>query len=56
VTPATELDQRLQAAMRDLLVETPAGFGVRGGAPRRQALLSWQPCLGSASQPPGTDS
>ena len=43
VEEGSEADQRLRAAVDDLLEETPAGMVVRGMAPRRQALISWRP-------------
>ncbi len=38
-----EADLRLRAAADELLEATPAGFVVRGAAPRRQAMVSWRP-------------
>ena len=43
VEEGTEADQRLRAAVDDLLEETPAGMVVRGMAARRMALVSWRP-------------
>lgn len=43
VWPDTEQDGRLQAAMDDLVVETPGGLAARGSWPRRQGLLGWSP-------------
>ena len=43
VKPDTEKDRRLQAALGELLVETPDGFTVRESRPRRQALIGWSP-------------
>ena len=43
VEEGTEADQRLLAAVDDLLEETPAGMVVRGVAPRRQAIVTWRP-------------
>ena len=43
VKPDTEKDRRLQAAVGELLVETPDGFTVRESRPRRQALIGWSP-------------
>jgi hypothetical protein len=43
VTPDTAQDARLQQAMRELLIETPAGYVIKGAPPGRLALLSWQP-------------
>ena len=43
VKPDTTEDERLQAAIRDLAVETPGGLIVRGARPRRRGLLSWKP-------------
>ena len=43
VKPDTEKDQRLQATMSDLLVETPDGLVIRESQPTRQALISWGP-------------
>ena len=42
VEEGTEEDERLQAAMEDLLEETPEGFTVRGVAPHRQAMITWR--------------
>ena len=43
VDEGSEADQRLRAAVDDLLQETPAGMVVRGVAPRRQAIVTWRP-------------
>ena len=43
VEEGTEADQRLRAAVDELLEESPAGMVVRGMAPRRQALVTWRP-------------
>jgi len=43
VRPGSEEDVRLEAAARELLVETPHGVTMRDARPRRQGLLSWQP-------------
>ena len=43
VDEGSEADQRLRAAVDDLLEKTPAGMVVRGVAPRRQAIVSWRP-------------
>jgi SAM-dependent methyltransferase len=43
VTPDTEQDARLQHAMRELLVETSAGYIIKDLPPGRLALISWQP-------------
>jgi SAM-dependent methyltransferase len=43
VRPDTAEDARLHQAMRELLVETPDGYGVKGAAPEPLALISWQP-------------
>jgi 2-polyprenyl-3-methyl-5-hydroxy-6-metoxy-1,4-benzoquinol methylase len=43
VTPDTEQDARLQQSMRELLIETPAGYVIKGIPPGRLALISWQP-------------
>ncbi|MDE2766045.1 MAG: class I SAM-dependent methyltransferase [Chloroflexota bacterium] len=43
VDPDSEADERLRAAMDDLLVDTPDGLIVRGMSPRRQAILTWRP-------------
>ncbi|MGH2586372.1 MAG: class I SAM-dependent methyltransferase [Dehalococcoidia bacterium] len=42
VRPDSQEDARLEAAARELLVETPHGVTVRDARPRRQGLLSWQ--------------
>jgi SAM-dependent methyltransferase len=43
VRPDTAEDARLHQAMRELLVETPDGYGVKGATPEPLALISWQP-------------
>lgn len=43
VEDGTDADERLRAAADELLEETPAGMVVRGVAPRRPAIVSWQP-------------
>lgn len=43
VEEGAEADERLLAAADDLLLETPAGFVVRGVAPQRHAMISWRP-------------
>ena len=43
VSPGSPEEGRLKQAVRDLLVETPDGFTVKGARPRRQGLLSWSP-------------
>jgi SAM-dependent methyltransferase len=43
VTPDTAEDARLQQAMRELLIETPAGYVIKGIPPGRLALIFWQP-------------
>jgi SAM-dependent methyltransferase len=43
VMPDTEEDIRLQQAMRELLMETPGGYVVKGAKPDRLALISWRP-------------
>ena len=43
VEEGTEEDERLQAAMEDLLEDIPEGITVRGVAPHRQAMITWQP-------------
>jgi hypothetical protein len=43
VKPDTAEDARLHQAMRELLVETPDGYGVKGATPEPLALISWQP-------------
>jgi hypothetical protein len=42
VTPDTEGDVRLQKAMRELLIETPDGYSMKGAEPGRLALISWR--------------
>ena len=39
----TEEDQRLQAIMDQLVVETPHGFDIKDAGLRRQGLISWRP-------------
>jgi len=34
---------RAAAGMRELLIETPAGYVIKGIPPGRLALISWQP-------------
>lgn len=43
IMPDTEQDARLQHAMRELLIETSAGYVIKGLPPGRLALISWQP-------------
>ena len=43
IRPDTAEDARLQRAMRELLIETPDGYGVKGATPEPLALISWQP-------------
>jgi 2-polyprenyl-3-methyl-5-hydroxy-6-metoxy-1,4-benzoquinol methylase len=43
VTPDTEQDARLQQAMRELLIETSAGYSIKDLPPGRLALITWQP-------------
>lgn len=43
VEEGTEEDERLQAAMEDLLEETPEGITVRGVSPHRPGMVTWQP-------------
>ena len=43
VEGGSEADERLRAAMGELLVDTPEGLTVRGVAPRRSAIISWRP-------------
>ena len=43
VEEGTDADERLRAAVADLLEETPSGMVVRGMAARRQAVVSWRP-------------
>ncbi len=43
VSEGTDADGRLRAAVDELLLETPAGFVVRGVAPQRHAMVSWKP-------------
>jgi hypothetical protein len=51
VTPDTEGDARLQQAMRELLIETPAGYIIKGIPPGRLALISWRPASMRQPQP-----
>ena len=43
VEEGTEEDERLQAAMEDLLEDIPEGITVRGVPPHRWAMVTWQP-------------
>lgn len=43
VTPGSEKDSRLQAAMEDLLEKTDSGFVIKGASPSRLGLISWRP-------------
>lgn len=43
VQPGTAKDALLQQAMRELLLETPDGYIVKGTRPGRLALISWRP-------------
>jgi SAM-dependent methyltransferase len=43
VRPDTAEDARLQQAMRELLIETPGGYAIKGATPERLALISWRP-------------
>ena len=43
IRPDTAEDARLQRAMRELLIETRDGYGMKGATPERLALISWQP-------------
>jgi SAM-dependent methyltransferase len=43
VPPGSGKEAALEAAMADLLVETPAGLTVQGLRPRREALVTWRP-------------
>ena len=43
IEEATAEDERLRAAADELLEETTDGITVRGVAPRRQAIITWQP-------------
>jgi 2-polyprenyl-3-methyl-5-hydroxy-6-metoxy-1,4-benzoquinol methylase len=43
VTPDTAQDALLQQAMRELLLETPDGYVIKGAEPGRLALISWRP-------------
>jgi len=45
VQPGTAQDELLQTAMRELLLETPEGYIVKGAQPGRLALISWRPVL-----------
>ncbi len=51
VTPDTQHDARLQQAMHALLQETPEGYVIKGTAPGRLALISWQPAAMPRPQP-----
>jgi hypothetical protein len=42
VTPDTDKDARLQQAMHELLIETPAGYAIKDAPPGRLGLISWQ--------------
>ena len=46
VEEGTEADERLRAAMEELLEEIPEGITVRGVPPHRQAMVTWQPAGG----------
>jgi hypothetical protein len=43
VMPDTDKDALLQQAMHELLVETPAGYTIKGTTPGRLAFISWRP-------------
>ena len=43
VEEGTEADERLLAAVDELLMDIPEGLTVRGAAPRRSAIVSWSP-------------
>jgi SAM-dependent methyltransferase len=43
VIPDTEEDARLQQGMRELLMEMPDGYVMKGAKPERLALISWRP-------------
>ena len=43
VKEGTDADERLLAAVDELLEETPEGIMVRGVAPQRQAIVTWRP-------------
>ena len=43
VEEGTEEDERLQAAMEELLEETPEGITIRGVSPHRPGMVTWQP-------------
>jgi hypothetical protein len=43
VTSDTDKDARLQQAMRELLIETPNGYVIKGTPPGRLAFISWRP-------------
>ena len=43
VQPDTAADAQLQQAMRELLIQTPDGYSVRGAPPEHLALISWRP-------------
>ena len=46
VEEGTQEDERLQAAMEDLLEDIPEGITVRGVPPHRWAMVTWQPAGG----------
>ncbi len=39
----SEAEQRLRAAISDLLVDTPEGLTIKGSKPRRLGVLTWNP-------------
>lgn len=43
VKPDTEQDERLKAAIQDLLVETPDGLIIKDVSRGRQGLITWRP-------------
>jgi len=43
VEPGTDADQRLLAAVSDLVVETPDGVALRRAQTRPQAIVWWRP-------------
>ena len=43
VKPDTPQDERLDAAVDELMSETPDGLVIRGSGPRREGLISWRP-------------
>jgi hypothetical protein len=51
VTPDAVQDARLQHAMREILIETSAGYVIKGVPPGRLALISWQPASRPSPQP-----